>query len=81
MKNMQKMGNKAFLPEGEPLVGSTQCVSYTPLFVDIRGKEHRVEGVEWKTRSLCLRHGQRFHWKDRCPRCRYLIRFQVRSVD
>jgi hypothetical protein len=81
MKNIQKMENKAFRLDGEPLGGSTKSVSYTPLFIDTRGKENRIEEeVEWKTRSLCLRHGARFHWKNRCARCHYFIRFQERRV-
>jgi hypothetical protein len=81
MKSIQKMENKAFHLDGEPLAGSTESVSYTPLFVDTRGKENRnEEKVTWKMHSLCLRHGERFHWKNRCARCHYLIRFQMRRV-
>lgn len=81
MRNMQKIENKAFRLEGKPLAGSTKSVSYTPLFVDTRGYENRIEEkVTWKMRSLCLRHGDRFHWKNRCGSCHYLIRFQERRV-
>lgn len=36
--------------------------------------------VSWKTRSICLRHGESFHWKERCEICHYLIRFQERTL-
>jgi hypothetical protein len=82
MKSIQKTENKAFHLEGEPRAGSTQGVSYTPLFVDTRGKEKgNEEKVTWKMHSICLLHGERFHWKNSCSRCRYRIRFQARRVN
>ena len=78
MKNMQKIGNKAF-QNGKQTNGSTQGVSSPTLFIDARGKENRIEkNIKWKTRRHCLLHGERFRWKNRCRRCRHLITFQVR---
>ena len=78
MRNMQKIGNKAF-QHGKQIKGSTLSVSRPPLFIDARGKENKIaENIKWKTRRLCLLHGERFRWKSRCGRCRHLIAFQVR---
>jgi hypothetical protein len=33
--------------------------------------------MKWVTRRICLFHGERFHWKQRCRRCRRLITFQI----
>jgi len=78
MKNINDIEDKAFL-NGKQTNGSTQSVSYPPLFIDARGKEGKVEeNIKWKTRRLCLLHGERFQWKNRCRRCRHLITFQVR---
>lgn len=79
MKTIQKSENKAFLLDRKPTTGSTQSVSYSPLFIVARGKERKIEeNIKWKTRRVCLRYGERFRWKDRCGHCRYLISFQVR---
>lgn len=81
MKNMRKLENKAFYSEGKPLFGSTQRVSITPLFFGARGKENEIEEQAiWKTHRICLRHGEKFQWKNRCARCHYLIRFQAGRV-
>jgi hypothetical protein len=66
-------------PKGEQTNGSTQSVSCSPLFIGARGKEDRIdENIGWKTRRLCLLHGERFLWKNRCRHCNYLIAFQAR---
>jgi len=78
MKSIEEIGNKAFLNGKQPN-GSTGSVSSPPLFIGTRGREETVEEkVKWKTRRVCLRYGERFQWKNRCGRCRYLITFQVR---
>ena len=78
MNNMQKIENKAF-QNGKQINGSTQGVSYLPLFIDARGKKGKIEeNIKWKTRRTCLLHGERFRWKNRCRHCRHLITFQVR---
>jgi len=78
MRNISEIENKAFLLGKQP-DGSTNSVSCPPLFIDARGKEDKIdENVEWKTRRVCLRHGEKFWWKNRCRRCHYLITFQVR---
>ena len=78
MKNMKEIENKAF-PKGEQTNGNTPSVPRPPLFIDARGKENKIKkNIKWKTRRHCLLHGERFRWKNRCRRCRYLISFQVR---
>ena len=78
MKNIPKIENKTF-PNGEQTKGDTLSVPCPPLFIDAGGKENTIEkNIKWKTRRLCLLHGERFRWKNRCRRCRHLITFQVR---
>jgi len=78
MKSMNNTKNKAFL-NGRQQNGSTMSVSGSPLFIDARGKENRIrETAKWITRKICLLHGESFHWKGRCKRCRHLISFQTR---
>jgi len=79
MEDMSKIGNKAF-SDGKPPIGSTRSVSHAPLFIDARVKENKIlEKIRWRARSVCLLHGERFSRKKRCSRCRYLIKFQMRS--
>jgi len=78
MKTIQESKNKAFPPKGEPLTRSALNASSPPLFIDAREKEEVERESGWKRRSVCLLHGERFYWKRRCRRCRYLITFQMR---
>jgi len=81
MSNVDEIGNKAFPNERQPN-GSTRSVSRSSLSNDARGKEGKIEeNTKWKTRRLCLLHGERFRWKNRCRRCRHLITFQVRLKE
>lgn len=79
MENVNDTENKAFHLAGKPTTVSTLLASYPPLFIGARGKEDTVEeNIKWKTRRVCLLHGEGFRWKNRCRRCRHLIAFQVR---
>lgn len=78
MKNMNNIENKAF-SSGKPETGNKKRVSYPPLSIGARGKENRIKKTaKWTTRRICLFHGEDFHWKGRCRRCRHLISFQMR---
>jgi hypothetical protein len=81
METSRKSKNKAFLESEEPHNRNTVCVSIHPLFIGAREKESRIDGkMRWQTRTLCLHHGEKFQWKNRCARCHYLIRFQARRA-
>jgi hypothetical protein len=81
METSRKSESKAFKEIGKLRNRNTLCVSEHPLFIGAREKENETEKkTPWQTRTLCLRHGEKFHWKNRCARCHYLIRFQARRA-
>lgn len=52
MMKTRNTENMTFSLKRKPTTGSTQSVSYPPLFFAIRGKENRIrENVTWRTRT------------------------------
>ena len=82
METSRRNRNNAFQEIGKPRNRNAVRVSDYPLFIGARENENKTrEGMRLQTRTLCLRHGERFHWKSRCASCRYLIRFHARRVN
>jgi len=81
MENSRKAEKGPFRINGKQSVRNSSYVSENPLFIDAREVESEMDRKRpWHTRVLCLRHGERFRWKNRCARCHYLIRFHARRV-
>jgi hypothetical protein len=82
MTTSRKTEKGAFHVTGRRKCRNSLSAFENPLFIDASRKDRIVEEEPvWHMRSLCLRHGEGYHWKSRCAHCRYLIRFQTRRFD